>query len=99
MPSTRQAAFRVLRIRRRDAKCVRRSQVLFSTNKGLHAHEIRDYALTQPECVAVEWNQQRTPGPAETPEWKAKDEAQKVTWHARVASASASAAAPFSLLS
>jgi len=49
------------------------NQVLFSTNAGFHAGEIRDYAVQQPECVAVEWNQKRMPGPAETPEWKAWD--------------------------
>jgi len=52
-------------------------QVLFSSQTGLHAGEIRDYAIEQPECVAVEWNSQRTPGPAETPEWKAKDAVKK----------------------
>ena len=49
------------------------NQVLFSSQTGLHAHEIRDYVTKQPECVAVDWNQQRYPGPAETEEWKAKD--------------------------
>mmetsp|Transcript_27244 Transcript_27244/g.69249 ORF Transcript_27244/g.69249 Transcript_27244/m.69249 type:complete len:237 (+) Transcript_27244:81-791(+) len=52
-------------------------QVLFSTQAGLHANEIRDFVSKQPECVFVEWNQQRTQGPAETPEWKAKDAANK----------------------
>ena len=53
------------------------NQVLFSSQTGLHAGEIRDYVVTQPECVAVEWNNNRTPGPAETKEWKKKDEALK----------------------
>ena len=52
-------------------------QVLFSSQTGNHAHEIRDYVLEQKECVAVEWNSKRTPGPAETEEWKAKDAAKK----------------------
>ena len=52
-------------------------QVLFSSQTGLHAGEIRDYALTQPECVAVEWNSRRVAGPAETEEWKAKNEGAK----------------------
>ena len=52
-------------------------QVLFSSQTGLHAGEIRDYALTQPECVAVEWNSRRVARPAETEEWKAKNEVAK----------------------
>ena len=52
-------------------------QVLFSTQTGYHAHEIRDFVSKQKECVAIEWNQVRTPGPAETPEWKAKDAVKK----------------------
>ena len=52
---------------------IEKDQVLFSSQAGLHAHEIKEYVLQQPECVAVEWNSKRTPGPAETPEWKAKD--------------------------
>jgi len=52
-------------------------QVLFSSQNGMHAHEIRDYVTQQTECVAVDWNQQRFPGPAETPEWKAKDAVKK----------------------
>jgi len=52
-------------------------QVLFSSQHGFHAHEIRDFVVKQPECVAVEWNQVRTPGPAETPEWIAKNEVKK----------------------
>jgi hypothetical protein len=52
-------------------------QVLFSSQTGLHAHEIRDYVTQQPECVAIDWNQQRHPGPAETDEWKAKDAVKK----------------------
>uniref|UniRef100_A0A7S2HA10 Uncharacterized protein n=1 Tax=Haptolina brevifila TaxID=156173 RepID=A0A7S2HA10_9EUKA len=58
-------------------------QVLFSTQAGLHAAEIRDFVLKQPECVAVEWNSKREPGPAETPEWKAKDEVKKAEKKAR----------------
>ena len=38
-------------------------QVLFSTQTGYHAHEIRDFVSKQKECVAIEWNQVRTPGP------------------------------------
>ncbi|KAL1503868.1 hypothetical protein AB1Y20_012332 [Prymnesium parvum] len=53
---------------------IEEDKVLFSTQAGLHAHEIRDFVTKQAECVAVEWNQVRTPGPAETPEWKARDE-------------------------
>ena len=53
------------------------NQVLFSSNAGPHAAEIKNYVLTQPECVAVDWNSKRTPGPAETEEWKAKDEVKK----------------------
>merc|ERR1719316_1375472 len=52
-------------------------QVLFSSQAGLHAGEIKAYALSQPECVAIEWNQRRSPGPAETPEWKARDAERK----------------------
>jgi hypothetical protein len=52
-------------------------QVLFSTQTGTHAGEIRDYVTKQKECVAVEWNQKRTPGPAESEEWKAKDAVKK----------------------
>lgn len=52
-------------------------QVLFSSQAGLHAHEIHDYVLTQKECVSVEWNSKRTVGPAETPEWRARDEEKK----------------------
>ena len=52
-------------------------QVLFTSQAGLHAHEIRDYVLQQPEVVAVEWNSNRVPGPAETEEWKARDAKKK----------------------
>ena len=52
-------------------------QVLFTSQAGMHAGEIRDYVLQQPECVAVEWNQQRMSGPAETAEWNAKDAEKK----------------------
>jgi len=37
----------------------------------------RRFVLKQPECVAIEWNQVRTPGPAETPAWKADDAVKK----------------------
>ena len=37
----------------------------------------------QPECVAVEWNSVRTPGPAETEEWKAKDAVKKAEGKAK----------------
>ena len=93
-------------------------QILFSSQHGLHANEIKQFALQaarlpahrparhparqparpcpalcpalcpafvsspceshlaslwqQPECVAVEWNQNRVAGPAETEAWKAK---------------------------
>ena len=62
-----------------DAKpyVIEDNQILFATQLGFHAHEIKTFALQQPETVAVEWNQHRTPGPAETPEWKAKNEAAK----------------------
>jgi len=56
---------------------IENDMILFSTQAGLHAREIMEFALAQPECVAVEWNQQRTPGPAETEEWKAKDAIKK----------------------
>jgi len=61
------------------------NQVLFSTQTGLHASEIRDFVVKQDECVAVEWNSKRTPGPAETPEWKAKDAANKAAKEAKTA--------------
>uniref|UniRef100_A0A7S3BXN8 Uncharacterized protein n=1 Tax=Haptolina ericina TaxID=156174 RepID=A0A7S3BXN8_9EUKA len=60
-------------------------QVLFSSQHGFHAHEIRDFVTKQPECVAVEWNQVRTPGPAETPEWIAKNEVKKAEKEAKKA--------------
>ena len=62
-----------------DAKpyVIEDNQILFATQLGFHAHEIKTFALQQPETVAVEWNQHRTPGPAETAEWKAKNEAAK----------------------
>jgi len=56
---------------------IEEDQVLFSTQAGFHAGEIRDYVTKQKECVSIDWNQVRTPGPAETPEWKAKDAAKK----------------------
>merc|ERR1712086_723631 len=61
------------------------NQVLFSTQSGLHAGEIRDYVVKQDECVAIEWNSKRTPGPAETPEWKAKDAVKKAEKEATIA--------------
>merc|ERR1719379_2852923 len=62
-----------------DAKpyVIEDNQILFATQLGFHAHEIKEFVLAQPETVAIEWNQVRTPGPAETPEWKAKDEKRK----------------------
>merc|ERR1719399_2660088 len=68
-------------------------QVLFSSQAGLHAGEIKAYALKQPECVAVEWNQRRTPGPAETPEWKARDAQRKAEKDAEKAAKKAEEAA------
>ena len=59
------------------------NQILYSCQAGLHAAEIRDYVLQQPECVAVEWNSKRIPGPAETAEWKAKDEVRKAEKEAK----------------
>ena len=58
-------------------------QVLFQSQTGLHAYEIRDYVTKQPECVAVDWNSQRYPGPAETPEWIAKSEVVKAEREAK----------------
>ena len=52
-------------------------QVLLSTQHGLHVNEIKEYVLKQPECVAVDLNSARTPGPAETEEWKARDAEKK----------------------
>lgn len=52
-------------------------QVLFSSQSGMHAHEIRDYVTKQPECVDVTWNSQRHPGPADSAEWNAKNEVKK----------------------
>mmetsp|Transcript_19391 Transcript_19391/g.64055 ORF Transcript_19391/g.64055 Transcript_19391/m.64055 type:complete len:234 (-) Transcript_19391:1718-2419(-) len=60
-----------------QAYVVDNATILFSTNHGLFADEIVEFALEQPECVATDWNSKRTPGPAETPEWKAKDEVRK----------------------
>jgi hypothetical protein len=56
---------------------IEENQILYSAQSGLHADEIRDFLLAQPECVAVEWNQKRVAGPAETPEWIANNEAKK----------------------
>jgi len=60
-------------------------QILFSSQHGLHADEIKQFALQQPECVAVEWNQNREAGPAETEEWKAKSAVKKAAKDAVVA--------------
>uniref|UniRef100_A0A7S4ETQ5 Uncharacterized protein n=1 Tax=Chrysotila carterae TaxID=13221 RepID=A0A7S4ETQ5_CHRCT len=60
-----------------SAYVVENDIILFSTQAGLHAKEIKEFLLEQPECVAVEWNQVRTPGPAETEEWKRVDAAKK----------------------
>ena len=68
-------------------------QVLFSSQAGLHAGEIKAYALAQPECVAIEWNQRRSPGPAETPEWKARDAERKAEKDAAKAAKAAEEAA------
>merc|ERR1712083_1097434 len=59
------------------AYVVQNDTVLFSTQIAVTAKDIKQFVLEQPECVAVEWNQVRTPGPAETLEWKAKDAAKK----------------------
>ena len=106
---------------------IENDQILFSSQHGLHAGEIKQFALEarshprpvctptapapsrphpparppplvsrpssppplcplspgrrpwwqQPECVAVEWNQNRVAGPAETAEWRAKDAVKK----------------------
>ena len=56
---------------------IENDQILFSSQHGLHAKEIKEFALKQPECVAVEWNQNRVAGPAETEEWRAKDAIKK----------------------
>merc|ERR1711865_490271 len=56
---------------------IEENQILYQSQTGKHAYEIRDYALTQPECVAVEWSSKRISGPAETPAWIEKDEARK----------------------
>ena len=47
-----------------QAYVVKDDTILFSTNAGRHAREIKEFVLKQKECVAVEWNQQRTPGAA-----------------------------------
>ena len=60
-----------------SAYVIENDTVLFSTQAGMHAAEIKHFALEQPECVAVEWNQKRTPGPAETAEWKERDAEKK----------------------
>ena len=72
---------------------IENDQVLFSTQSGTFAGEIRDYVTKQKECVAVEWNQKRTPGPAETEEWKAKDAKKKAEAAAKKAEKDAEDAA------
>ena len=67
--------------------------VLFSTQAGLFANEIREFVLSQPECVAVEFNSQRTAGPAETAEWRARDAAKKAEKEAKNKAAEAAKAA------
>lgn len=46
--------------------------VLVSTTTPRHAHEIFDFVMQQPECVSVQWNDHRFPGPGETDEQKAR---------------------------
>ena len=60
-----------------QAYVVRNDALLFATQVGRHAREIKEFVLEQPECVALEWNQKRIPGPAETEDWKARDAAAK----------------------
>merc|ERR1711935_1310634 len=60
-----------------QAYVIEDDQILFSSQHGLHADEIKQFALQQPECVAVEWNQNREAGPAETEEWKANSAVKK----------------------
>merc|ERR1712021_281889 len=60
-----------------QAYVIEDDQILFSSQHGLHADEIKQFALQQPECVAVEWNQNREAGPAETEAWKAKNAVKK----------------------
>eukprot|EP00308_Calcidiscus_leptoporus_P009345 CAMPEP_0119369302 /NCGR_PEP_ID=MMETSP1334-20130426/15846_1 /TAXON_ID=127549 /ORGANISM="Calcidiscus leptoporus, Strain RCC1130" /LENGTH=253 /DNA_ID=CAMNT_0007386133 /DNA_START=18 /DNA_END=779 /DNA_ORIENTATION=+ len=59
------------------AYVVQNNTILFSTQVAMAAKEIKEFVLKQPECVAIEWNQVRTPGPAETPAWKADDAVKK----------------------
>ena len=68
-----------------QAYVIEDDQILFSSQHGLHADEIKQFALQQPECVAVEWNQNRVAGPAETEEWKAKNAVKKAAKDAEVA--------------
>jgi len=68
-----------------QAYVIEDDQILFSSQHGLHANEIKQFALQQPECVAVEWNQHRVAGPAETEEWKAKNEEKKAAREAEAA--------------
>merc|ERR1712194_832852 len=60
-----------------QAYVIEDDQILFSSQHGLHTNEIKQFALQQPECVAVEWNQNRVAGPAETEAWKAKNAVKK----------------------
>jgi hypothetical protein len=62
---------------------IEENQVLFSSQAGLHAGEIKDYVLKQPECVAVDWNSKRTEGPAWSPEWQADYDAKKADKEAK----------------
>merc|ERR1719491_506084 len=68
-----------------QAYVIEDDQILFSSQHGLHADEIKQFALQQPECVAVEWNQNREAGPAETEEWKANSAVKKAAKDAVVA--------------
>jgi len=68
-----------------QAYVIEDDQILFSSQHGLHANEIKQFALQQPECVAVEWNQNRVAGPAETEAWKAKNAVKKAAKDAEVA--------------
>mmetsp|Transcript_8251 Transcript_8251/g.18097 ORF Transcript_8251/g.18097 Transcript_8251/m.18097 type:complete len:249 (-) Transcript_8251:173-919(-) len=61
---------------------VSNDSILFTSQAQSVVHEIKSFLLAQPEVVAVEINQVRTPGPAETPEWKAKDAVRKAAQEA-----------------
>jgi len=45
-----------------QAYVVDNATILFSTNHGLFADEIVEFALEQPECVATDWNSKRSGG-------------------------------------